>query len=651
VTATGALGQQRQLDKLKPACARILREDRTLLGTGYLVAKDLVATCHHVIARDVGQPLVCRFGDERPIELRGAVLRWDGLRDTALVRLAEAASMEPLPIGGDASDLAWYGYGFPAFAELLGIPLFGRVLDAHTVDKDGRPACSLHVEAFTAGLPASVGGLSGSPVISGGKVIGTVFRVLGAEDGWQKPHLGLCYATPAWTLRGLLDTPGEGDVSSRILPPEPLPPAPSVEQEKALVLRWSEGAVALEAIRLAGDATEVQRALERYVKSGLGGHQAMLVAAEAFVGIGAVQDALEVLDEVEADQAEAPAPVRRRVAQLRALATSLSGDHALAQALLDVVPGDVESAGIRGGILKRRWLDTGRRAWLEASYDAYGSQNATTPDPYLSVNVAALALQLGRAVEARAEAERTLDLVEKKPSPTYWDFASRAEALLLLGRLDEARADYRKAALGAGGPREIAVMRRQARLDLRALGRDEHGLDDVLVPGAVACVLGAPLGADFWTSERSRAARARLDQLVRDRGVAFGFGSAVRGLDLLFADVLRDRGATPTVFIPGPRAAFEDAWVGPGWRPLLARVPVGRAIVLDPDGGGRPIELTASDDAAARAAVDMGRRLDEPPILVALPPPAGAADVREIRAAMETWAARGGGEVVQVELS
>jgi len=650
MTATGALGQQRQLDRLKPACARILRDDRTLLGTGFLVAKDLVATCQHVIAADAGRPLVCRFGDVQPVERPGTVLRWDGVRDTALVKLAEPATAEPLALGGDASDLAWYGFGFPAFAEPMGIPLFGRVLDAHTVDKDGRPACSLHVEEFSAEVPESVGGFSGSAVVSDGRVIGTVFRVLGARDGWQRPHLGLCYATPAWTLRALLDASGEGDVSRRIAPPAPVAPAPTAAEERVRVARWAGGAVALEAIRLADDAAEVQQALARYAGSGLGGHQATLVAAEALVGMGAVQDALEALDRVEVDAAQLPAAVRVRVTQLRALAISLSGDHALAEALLQSVPGGVESAGIRGGILKRRWLDTGRRTWLEASFEAYRSGNAATPDPYLSVNVAAVALLLGRRDEARAEAERTLELVQARPSPTYWDAASRAEALLLLGRLDEARADYRRAALGAGGPREIAVMRRQARLELEALGADEHALDGDLVPGAVACVLGAPLEAAFWTSARTVAVRDRIDALVRARGVVFGFGSAVRGPDLLFADVLREREATPTVFMPGPRKAFEEAWVGPGWRPFLARVPPDRAIVLAPGEGESPVNFAASDDAAARAALDMGRRLDERPILVALPPPPGVPDVREIGAAIATWAARGGGEVVVLEV-
>jgi hypothetical protein len=72
--------------------------------------------------------------------------------------------------------------------------------------------------------------------------------------------------------------------------------------------------------------------------------------------------------------------------------------------------------------------------------------------------------------------------------------------------------------------------------------------------------------------------------------------------------------------------------------------------VLPADEGQLGPRFDDCDDALTRAALEMGARLDEPPILIALPPPPGDDDVRHVRAAMETWRARGGGDVAELQL-
>ena len=64
---------------------------------------------------------------------------------------------------------------------------------------------------------------------------------------------------------------------------------------------------------------------------------------------------------------------------------------------------------------------------------------------------------------------------------THWDLATLGEAFLLTGRFDDARDWYgRGAGKAAGVHQDIAVMRRQARLDLEALGQPRDRLDAVL---------------------------------------------------------------------------------------------------------------------------------------------------------------------------
>ena len=635
------------LDRLKPACARILRaSDRALCGTGYLVSSKFVATCYHVVSSLLDQPLVCRFGDVEVWERSARVIRWDSKRDTALLEIEEPDPSKPAPAKpvvvepAGAQPAEWCGYGYPEFAEFLGIPLAGQVLDAHTVDKDGRPALCLWVNQFAGALPESVGGFSGTPVLAGKRLLGQLFRVLGAEDGWQKPHLAICYATPAWAVAGLMAASGSSrDAIGEMHPPQSAAAAtpPSDLKMAERLQRYETGAEALAALHTAGNPREVRRVLEGWDATGLPPEQGILLAAELLLGMAAVDDALQVLEPV-ADTV--------RGQQLSALAFSLQGNHVRAQALLRLLPSSEETAGITGGILKRRWLQEGRRNWLVASHEVYRSQNDIQPSAYLAVNVAALALQLGDEPESQREATRAKELVLTQPDQkrTHWDWASLAEAELLLGDLAAARHDYqRAAALVAANARDIAVMRRQARLDLAKMGRPRDARDDVLPVGGVACVIGAPLDDGAWTPECRARLRQRMAALLRDRQVVFGFASATRGADLLFIEALLDIGATPSVFLPAPREEFEAGWVGPSWRDCFRRIPAERVQIVKSLSDDRP--FSGADAEVLRAAVDMGKRLDETPLLVAVPPPPGTADARAVLATVESWKQDGCGKV------
>lgn len=644
---------QSLLDRLKPACARILRaKDRTPYGTGYLVPGGFVATCHHVVSEVAGEELICRFGDVEVVERVAHLLRWDEARDTALLALdgnskatstslPESVVVEPVA----PSTREWYGYGFPQFAELLGIPLVGQILDANTVDKEGRPAICVSVDQFAGELPPSVGGLSGTPILAGRRLIGQLFRVLGAEDGWQRPRLSLCYATPAWAIAGLVTATGSGNVSGQTPPPTGATSAarPTSPELAEHMRRYGSGAEALASLRAAGNPKEVLETVDSWDSTGLPREQGALLAAETLLGMAATDEALRVLE---------PVAETDRGRQLCALALSIKGEHHRARALLQALPVTEETAGITGGILKRRWLDEGRHSWLVASHDAYRSQNDVQPSAYLAVNVAALGLQLGDREESQREAKRTRELVlaTSEKDRDFWAWASLAEAELLLGDLASARLFYQHAVAGtAGNARNIAVMRRQARLDLEKLGMPRGALDGVLRVGSVACFLSALLDDGAWTPKRLAVLRERFGALVKEeRAVVFGYGSAARGADLLFVEALAKVGATAGLVIPMPPREFEAAFVGPAWADRFRRISPEHLQVVRPTSPERP--FSGCEAEAERAAVEMGRCLDERPLLIAVPPPAGAPDPRGVRQAMERWAAGALGEVVEVPL-
>jgi hypothetical protein len=295
-----------------------------------------------------------------------------------------------------------------------------------------------------------------------------------------------------------------------------------------------------------------------------------LRAAEALIGAGALDAALDVLP---------PAEQSLRARQLRALALSKqkSDDDALAllEPLFDHKEVDAETGGILGGIYKRMWLKTGAREYLIRSFEIYKVTYAATGDSYVGINVASMALLLDRfETEGRNVAFAIRDSLGNRQESEldHWKRATLAEVLLDLKDFDGARQWYEKAvALSVKRPQDIAVMRRQARLLLPKLGKDKRALDDSLpVPRVVAFsghMTDAPGRAIARFPEKKVEATRRQirEWLVRHGGRVHGVCSAARGGDLLFLEEVLSRTGTATVLLPFPAPDFKETSVGQGW--------------------------------------------------------------------------------------
>lgn len=99
-------------DPLDPAVVR-LRQGRTVLGAGFLVAPDVIATCAHVVG---GATPVADFPLLRSRDHAVEVLSRDDDLDVAILRLADAppgALPVPARITGDVRDHRFRTFGFP----------------------------------------------------------------------------------------------------------------------------------------------------------------------------------------------------------------------------------------------------------------------------------------------------------------------------------------------------------------------------------------------------------------------------------------------------------------------------------------------------------------------------------------------------------
>jgi tetratricopeptide (TPR) repeat protein len=164
--------------------------------------------------------------------------------------------------------------------------------------------------------------------------------------------------------------------------------------------------------------------------------------------------------------------------QRQVIALAQMGSIRSAQKLLDSMiadgAADSETLSLLGRTWKDDWLASRDAEVLKRSRDAYERAYAmpSTDPAYPGINVATLALLAGDTATAQRVAEEVRGYCEKLAAggpPDYWNQATLAEALAVLGRIDEAAQAYGEAVrLGNGNLRELSSTRRQARLIAQA---------------------------------------------------------------------------------------------------------------------------------------------------------------------------------------
>jgi len=212
-----------------------------------------------------------------------------------------------------------------------------------------------------------------------------------------------------------------------------------------------------------------------------------------------------------------------------------------------------------------------RRRYAARSAALYGAIFARTGGYYPGINAATLSMVARDPEPARALAERVLELVRGRTSD-YYEAATEAEAQLLLGRVEEARAALaRAAALHGGDLGAVGTTRRQLRLVCEASGIDADVLTALAGPQIVHyCghrISGDAEGGRFPARAEDLVSN-RIVAELRRHPVACAYGSLASGGDILWAEALLAQGAELHVVLPFAREEFIVASVapaGPRW--------------------------------------------------------------------------------------
>lgn len=201
-----------------------------------------------------------------------------------------------------------------------------------------------------------------------------------------------------------------------------------------------------------------------------------------------------------------------------------------------------------------------RVAFARASLQRYEVLSQRFGGVYGAINAATLTLVAGDRAGA---AERAVTVLRARPTPglsgeaAYYEAASQAEALFLVGDVEAARARLAHALTLA--PRAYAAHAstlRQMEMLCQEVGTDASWLAPFRPPVCVHFT-----GHILNICEE--ALREGIDAALRAERVGFGYCGLAAGADLVFAEALLEAGGELHVVLPVHRAAFVTVSVAP----------------------------------------------------------------------------------------
>jgi len=212
-----------------------------------------------------------------------------------------------------------------------------------------------------------------------------------------------------------------------------------------------------------------------------------------------------------------------------------------------------------------------RQAAILDALEAYRAIYRDSGDSFPGINAATLALLAGDPAQSQAIAVDLLADPAVAGAGDYYKAATRAEALLLLGRTDEVTETLASDAIrGSGDYGGRSSTLRQLVMVAAHLGMGEGERAALLAPLAppkVAHYCGHMFGAD---PSAEAAIRTTLDALLDQEGIGFAYGALACGADILVAEALLDRGVELHVVLPFEEEDFLLQSVlpgGAGWEP------------------------------------------------------------------------------------
>ncbi len=193
-------------------------------------------------------------------------------------------------------------------------------------------------------------------------------------------------------------------------------------------------------------------------------------------------------------------------------------------------------------------LDTQRCLAAAVTYQKAFDQ---TGGHYAAINAATLFMLAGEMQLAHSLATSALAFALKDAGPPYFSLATQAEAFLLLGRLDEARAAI--AAAAAHNTQNILTRARthhQLKLVCKYLHIEPEILDPLLPETVIHYCGHAFYNHHPIDAQAENELQRNIEKMISSNHCSIAYGSLMAGSDILFAESFVKLGCELNVWLP-----------------------------------------------------------------------------------------------------
>jgi len=212
---------------------------------------------------------------------------------------------------------------------------------------------------------------------------------------------------------------------------------------------------------------------------------------------------------------------------------------------------------------------------LKNACEAYSTLYQADNDTYLGINAATLAFLSNQGEVARSLAADILAHPAIDDPQNYYDSATKAEALCLLQRYDEAGAVLNRACeLPGANPGSRSSSSKQLALIADTMGLDVEKQHDFLSPILPPSVIHYCGHIFLEDADQEKRLRDVIDQYLNENDVGFAYGSIAAGSDILIAEAVLDRGGELHVTLPFDQEDFVAQSIttaGSGWHKRFER--------------------------------------------------------------------------------